>query len=269
MVGKMTRYLLTTPPPIVPGTDAVVQEVEALRRHFGGELVWMRPSWRARARYPRALLGLHCLRAIRENDLAPGIVLVEDRGQGRSSVRSYTGITTDTHRGSTEPSGGEAGGALPAKSPRGSSRSAAPKLIRQSTGPCRDLRCNVWTPSLDTSTTPASPSAISRGARPLEGPPPEASVSCCFRRTSRIVQSRWRKTRARGSFFRTWGEHGPRRVEGTVDSAPSGWSPLGCVRRSPSRPRACHRPAWGARAPRSRSDPTVDRPPRWRPEPQD
>jgi hypothetical protein len=86
MVGKMTRYLLTTPPPIVPGTDAVVQEVEALRRHFGGELVWMRPSWRARARYPRALLGLRCLRAIRENVLAPGIVLVEDRGQGREQL---------------------------------------------------------------------------------------------------------------------------------------------------------------------------------------
>jgi glycosyltransferase involved in cell wall biosynthesis len=61
-------YLLTTPPPVVPGTDAVVQEVELLSVRFGGEVIWMRPSWRARKRYPRLLLGLHRLSAIREWD---------------------------------------------------------------------------------------------------------------------------------------------------------------------------------------------------------
>ncbi len=61
-------YLLTTPPPIVPGSDAVVQEVELLRARFGGEVIWLRPAWRARARYPRPLLGLHRLGAIRQRD---------------------------------------------------------------------------------------------------------------------------------------------------------------------------------------------------------
>jgi glycosyltransferase involved in cell wall biosynthesis len=50
------------------GTDAVVQEVEELRARFGGEVIWMRPAWRARARYPRLLLGLHRRGAIRKLD---------------------------------------------------------------------------------------------------------------------------------------------------------------------------------------------------------
>jgi glycosyltransferase involved in cell wall biosynthesis len=62
------HYLLTTPAPIIPGSDAVVQEVEALRASFGGHVTWLRPSWRARARYPRLLLGLHRLAAIRQWD---------------------------------------------------------------------------------------------------------------------------------------------------------------------------------------------------------
>lgn len=61
-------YLVTTPPPVVAGSDAVVQEVDLLRARFGGEVIWLRPSWRARKRYPRALLGLHNLRAIRRWD---------------------------------------------------------------------------------------------------------------------------------------------------------------------------------------------------------
>lgn len=61
-------FLLTTPPPVIPGTDAVVQEVELLRSRFGGEVVHLRPRWRARAWYPTSLLGLHRLRAIRTCD---------------------------------------------------------------------------------------------------------------------------------------------------------------------------------------------------------
>jgi glycosyltransferase involved in cell wall biosynthesis len=52
----------------VPGTDAVVQEVDWLRARFGGEVLSLRPSWRARARYPRPLLGLHRLGAVRQLD---------------------------------------------------------------------------------------------------------------------------------------------------------------------------------------------------------
>jgi glycosyltransferase involved in cell wall biosynthesis len=45
-----------------------VQEVDLLRARFGGEVLYLRPSWRARARYPRPLLGLHRLTAIRRLD---------------------------------------------------------------------------------------------------------------------------------------------------------------------------------------------------------
>jgi glycosyltransferase involved in cell wall biosynthesis len=45
-----------------------VQEVEWLGARFGGEVLYLRPSWRARARYPRPLLGLHRVCAIRELD---------------------------------------------------------------------------------------------------------------------------------------------------------------------------------------------------------
>jgi len=53
---------------VIPGTDAVVQEVEWLRARFGSEVLGLRPAWRARARYPRALLGLHRLATIRRRD---------------------------------------------------------------------------------------------------------------------------------------------------------------------------------------------------------
>jgi glycosyltransferase involved in cell wall biosynthesis len=61
-------FLLTTPPPVISGTDAVVQEVELLRSRFGGEVIYLRPSWRARSWYPTSLLGLHRLHAITHCD---------------------------------------------------------------------------------------------------------------------------------------------------------------------------------------------------------
>lgn len=45
-----------------------MHEVEWLGARFGGEVLYLRPSWRARARYPRPLLGLHRARAIRALD---------------------------------------------------------------------------------------------------------------------------------------------------------------------------------------------------------
>jgi glycosyltransferase involved in cell wall biosynthesis len=50
----------------------VVQEVELLRARFGGEVLYLRPAWRARARYPRQFLGLHRLATLRrlERDVA-------------------------------------------------------------------------------------------------------------------------------------------------------------------------------------------------------
>jgi len=64
-----TLFLLTTPPPVIAGTDAVVQEVELLRARFGGELIYLRPFWRARSWYPISLLGLHRLHAIRASSV--------------------------------------------------------------------------------------------------------------------------------------------------------------------------------------------------------
>jgi glycosyltransferase involved in cell wall biosynthesis len=61
-------YHLATSPPVLPGSDAIAQEVELLRARFGGEVVWLRPAWRTRARYPRQLLGLHRLIDIRRRD---------------------------------------------------------------------------------------------------------------------------------------------------------------------------------------------------------
>jgi glycosyltransferase involved in cell wall biosynthesis len=45
-----------------------VREVDLLRARFGGDVLWLRPAWRARARYPRLLLGLQHLQAIRRRD---------------------------------------------------------------------------------------------------------------------------------------------------------------------------------------------------------
>ncbi len=58
-------YLMTVPPPVSAGTDAVMQEAELLRSRFTGEMVFLLPSTRPRARFPRPLYGLHRLRAIR------------------------------------------------------------------------------------------------------------------------------------------------------------------------------------------------------------
>ena len=58
-------YLMTAPPPAVRGTDAVVQEAELLRSRFGGEIIFLPPGRRPNPWIPRALYGLHRLRALR------------------------------------------------------------------------------------------------------------------------------------------------------------------------------------------------------------
>ncbi len=58
-------FHLTAPPPPVPGTDAVVQELEALRARFGGALLPLYPLRRPSRWFPKPLYGLHQLRALR------------------------------------------------------------------------------------------------------------------------------------------------------------------------------------------------------------
>jgi glycosyltransferase involved in cell wall biosynthesis len=58
-------FLLTAPPPRLEGTDAVLQEVEALRARFDGAIVHTAFSPRPWARVPRLLYGLQKARRLR------------------------------------------------------------------------------------------------------------------------------------------------------------------------------------------------------------
>ena len=61
-------FHVTAPPPIVPGTDAVMQDVEALRARFGGRVLHLYPFRRPGLPWPRALSGLPALPAIRRSE---------------------------------------------------------------------------------------------------------------------------------------------------------------------------------------------------------
>ncbi|MFA5044222.1 MAG: glycosyltransferase, partial [Kiritimatiellia bacterium] len=61
-------FHLTSPAPPIPGTDAVFQEVEALRRRFGGECLQLFPLRRPSRIFPKKLYGLHQYRALRRRE---------------------------------------------------------------------------------------------------------------------------------------------------------------------------------------------------------
>ena len=61
-------YHLTAPPPVIAGTDAVLQEVETLRARFGGTLSYLYPFRRPGIHLPWMLYGLHRLVALRRQD---------------------------------------------------------------------------------------------------------------------------------------------------------------------------------------------------------
>lgn len=61
-------YHLTSPAPPIPGTDAVFQEIEALRRRFGGECLQFYPLRRPSRIFPKILYGLHQRRALRRRE---------------------------------------------------------------------------------------------------------------------------------------------------------------------------------------------------------
>ncbi len=58
-------YHLTIPPPKISGSDAVVQDVTALRDRFGGKIVYLNPNARLPVRLPRIGFGFHQLRRLR------------------------------------------------------------------------------------------------------------------------------------------------------------------------------------------------------------
>jgi glycosyltransferase involved in cell wall biosynthesis len=59
-------FLLAAPPPPVPGTDAVQQEVEHLQSRFGGDIVHFGPSFRLQSYLPRSTYGWRDLYKIRK-----------------------------------------------------------------------------------------------------------------------------------------------------------------------------------------------------------
>jgi glycosyltransferase involved in cell wall biosynthesis len=61
-------FHLTVPRPPQPELDAVVQEVEALKAGFGGEIVHLNPSQRPGSLYPERLYGLHRLLYLRRQE---------------------------------------------------------------------------------------------------------------------------------------------------------------------------------------------------------
>ena len=63
----MTRvlYHLTVLPPALPECEALSQEIDALRHHFGGELVYLNPNQRSLIRLPRLVFGLQKLKQLR------------------------------------------------------------------------------------------------------------------------------------------------------------------------------------------------------------
>jgi len=58
-------YHLTILPPSWPECEAISQEVDALRRRFGGHLIYVNPNRQAPLHIPRLFFGLHCLRELR------------------------------------------------------------------------------------------------------------------------------------------------------------------------------------------------------------
>jgi glycosyltransferase involved in cell wall biosynthesis len=62
-------YHLATLPPKLPEAEAISQEITALRRHFGGEEVYVNPNQQSMLYIPRILFGLHKLKEIRNSEV--------------------------------------------------------------------------------------------------------------------------------------------------------------------------------------------------------
>jgi glycosyltransferase involved in cell wall biosynthesis len=58
-------YHLTIPPPKMPECEAISQEIHTLRRHFGGELIYLNPNLHSPIYLPRVMFGFHRLRYLR------------------------------------------------------------------------------------------------------------------------------------------------------------------------------------------------------------
>jgi len=58
-------YLLTSPAPVIPETDAVFQEIKALQSRFDGAIINLYPLRRPGLLFPQVLYGIHQIRQLR------------------------------------------------------------------------------------------------------------------------------------------------------------------------------------------------------------
>jgi glycosyltransferase involved in cell wall biosynthesis len=58
-------YHLTILPPKMPECEAISQEIDTLRSHFGGDVIHLNPNQNSPIHIPRVLFGLHRLRQLR------------------------------------------------------------------------------------------------------------------------------------------------------------------------------------------------------------
>ena len=61
-------YHITNLPPKIPDTEASLQEVNVLRNHFGGDLVYLNPNQHSPIYIPRLLFGFHKLKQLRAEE---------------------------------------------------------------------------------------------------------------------------------------------------------------------------------------------------------
>ena len=61
-------YHMTNLPPKLPGTEASLQELNTLRKHFGGEVVFINPNQTSPIYLPRLLFGFQLLKKIRKKE---------------------------------------------------------------------------------------------------------------------------------------------------------------------------------------------------------
>lgn len=62
------NYYSTIPPPVIPGTEAVMKEIDILKGEFGGDFLDLYPFRRYFPGFPKVLTGIQCVRTLRAMD---------------------------------------------------------------------------------------------------------------------------------------------------------------------------------------------------------
>jgi glycosyltransferase involved in cell wall biosynthesis len=62
------NYYSTIPPPVIPGTEAVMKEIDLLKGEFGGDFLNLYPFRRYLPGFPKILTGIQCVSTLRAMD---------------------------------------------------------------------------------------------------------------------------------------------------------------------------------------------------------